>query len=142
MNTRCSHSDVFDQKTSDIDELLDMQHIANCAQCAELLDGHRNLAMALRTTPRNAPSIHFEKELRSRLQAEKQIDAQLRLQTIVLRSYWVVATIVSFVILLFVPWPSQLGSTPIVASLGVFVVLVAVVPAMIYYTFGIGRRFI
>ena len=117
MSSRCSGADVFDRKASDIEIMLDMDHIAVCAECAELLEGHRKLEQAFQGTTRNVPSIHFNQELKHRLQDEQLYEHHVQRRTMVLRTYWLLVTIASLIILWLVPWPGQMSSTPVVASI-------------------------
>jgi hypothetical protein len=137
--TNCSKSAIFDGRMGDVDDKLDMDHVAECPQCAQLLDGHRNLALAFQSAPRCSPSIHFNRELRNRLQSEQRVERQFRLRTAMLRAYWLLAALASLLILWVIPWPSQVLSGPVVASIGAFLGLVAIVPAMIYRGLGLDR---
>ena len=132
MATDCSKAAIFDGRLSDAEDKLDMDHIAGCPQCTRLLDGHRKLALAFQSAPRCSPSIHFNRELRNRLRNEQRFEHQFRLRTAMLRAYWLLATLASLFILWVIPWPSQILSGPVVASIGAFLGLVAIVPAMIY----------
>ncbi len=139
METKCREADVFDQKASDIDHLLDMEHIAQCSHCHRLMEGHQKLHYAFQSTPRNTPSIHFDRKLSRRLYEEQMHKHQLRSRMAVMRFYWFLAAVVSLFILWLVPWPAQVFSAPVVASFSVFVGLVAIVPTLIYHSLSKGR---
>ncbi len=132
MESRCSEADVFDQKTGDIDGMLDMDHIAECPQCARLMQGHQELTLAFKSTPRSTPSIYFDRKLSQRLHEERRREHQIRLRMIALRSYWFLAAVASFLILWLVPWPEQAFPSTVVVSIGAFLGLLAIVPTMIY----------
>jgi len=142
LKSECSQAAIFDSEWRDIEDMLDMNHVAGCPHCSRLLDGHRKFAQAFQSAPRNSPSIHFNHQLKSRLRDEQLFERKSRVRALVMRLYWFLATIAAMSILWFIPAPSQLSSAPVVASLAVFLVLVAVVPVVIFRTMRMGRTFI
>jgi len=142
LKTECKQSAIFDSECRDIDGMLDMRHISGCPQCSRLLDGHSKLAQAFQSAPRNSPSIHFNHDLKGRLRDEQLFERKASLRLVVMRLYWLLATIASMSILWFIPWPSQAISAPVAASLAVSLVLIAVVPAVIFRTMRLGRTLI
>lgn len=142
MTTKCSNATAFDGEIDNIEGKLDMNHIAACPQCARLFEGHQILASAFQDTPHQSASIHFNRELRDRLRTEHQFERQIRLRSVVLRAYWLLASLASLLTLWLVPWPSQVISGPVVAAISVFLGLVAIVPAMIYRGLGLDQNLI
>ena len=130
--TNCKKADVFDFESSGADTDIDMDHIRDCEECSQLLDGHRKLALAFRGAQRSAPSIHFNRDLRIRLRDEEKYEQCVRRRDITLRAYWLLATAASLVILWMIPWASQALPAPVAWTIGTIVSVVAVVPIMIY----------
>ena len=131
MSAKCDRAIVIDGRASEMDDSLDMEHIAACPHCTKILQGHRKLAHVFEGTARHSVSIHFNRELRNRLLDEQQCERQVRLRALAMRSYWLVATVASACILWLLPWSSQALSTSVIVSFGAFAGLAAIVPAMI-----------
>ena len=132
LDTNCAQASIFNRITSDTERLLDMDHIAICPECSRLLEGHQKLEFAFKATPRSSPSIHFYRELKNRLADERQYERQVRRRAVVLRAYWLFATVVSLAVLWLVPWPEQSVPGPLLPSIVIFLMLVAIVPTMLY----------
>jgi hypothetical protein len=132
LTTNCGKTGVFDLDTKDLDGKLDMGHIAECPECAQLLDGHRKLAFAFQAVHRSTPSIHFNRDLKSRLIDEQENERRISRRILVLRAYWLLATLASFFTLWSIPWSPAATSKPVMVSVGIFIGLVAIVPAMIW----------
>ncbi len=136
METKCKLASAFDHKCSGMEEHLDMDHIRDCAECSQLLDGHRKLARAFQGTQRNAPSIHFNRDLRTRLRDEDKYEQSVRRSTrfraVTMWAYCLLATIASIVTLSIIPWSSEALPAPVVWTIGTIISVVAVVPLMIY----------
>ena len=132
MNTDCEMSKIFDLDSAEIDASLDMDHVASCAECAELLDIHHKLNFAFQREERSTPSIHFNRNMKMRLLDEQTYARRLAQRTVVLRSYWLLATLASFFTLWSIPWSSAAMSETVIVCVGIFVSLVGIVPVMIW----------
>jgi hypothetical protein len=135
-------SKVFDLDSAEIDASLDMDHVALCAECAELLDIHHKLTFAFQGEVRSTPSIHFNRNMKIRLLDEQAYVRRVRQRTVVLRSYWLLAALASLFTLWSIPWSSAAMSVTVVVCVGFFVGLVGIVPVMIWRRLAISRGLI
>ena len=113
---------------------MDTKCNATDIESAQLLDGHKKLADAFQSEPRNSPSIHFDRNLRDRLGGERQFEQKIRLRSIAMRAYWSLATIASLII----AWTIPSFSMPVLLSMGSFLGLAVIVPSMFYRSLKVG----
>jgi hypothetical protein len=112
--------------------MLDTERNAADIEGAQLLEGHRKLVDAFQSETRDSPSIHFDRNLRDRLGGERQFEQKIKLRTMAMRAYWSLATIASLIIAWLIPWTTPSFSMPVLLSMGSFLGLAIIVPAMFY----------
>ena len=114
------------------------QHAARCPHCREELEAERELRQLFQGIPQFGPSLHFNRELRKRLRAERQRQHRHRWRLFVMQGYWIAAAVASVIVMTLIRWPSELPSVPVMCSLGVVFGLALVTPLLLFLRLPIG----
>jgi len=78
----------------------------------------RELRRAFQGLAQPSLSLRFNRELRARLQAEREHRRLLRRHWRVMQGYWLAASVASVLILLLTPWPTEAPSAMVLGFLG------------------------
>ena len=102
-------------------------HVESCTGCAGELEIHDELVAAFRGIVRPAFSPHFRPQLMVRVAEERRRKKIARRRLAILRSYWLVASVVCAAVLANLTWSSSdaMTQTPVLFAIGVFVVPIA-----------------
>jgi predicted anti-sigma-YlaC factor YlaD len=136
---------------SECDELLELtierdpagdarlqRHAARCSHCREQLGAERELRQLFQGIARPGPSLHFNRELRERLRAERQRQRRQGRRLFVMQGYWVAASLASVIVMMLVRWPSELPSVPVMCSLGAVFGVALLTPLILFLSLRIG----
>ncbi len=107
------------------------QHAARCPHCRAQLAAERELRQLFQGIPQSGPSLHFNRELRRRLHAERERQHRHRWRLFVMQGYWVAASVASLFVMMLIRWPSELPSVPVMFSLGGVIGVALLTPLML-----------
>ena len=136
---------------SECDELLELsiecdiaddarfqRHVAWCSRCREELGADRELRQLFQGVVRPGPSLHFNRELRKRLHAERQRQRRYGLHLVVMQGYWAAAIVASIIVMVLIRWPSELPSPIVMWTLGAVFGAALITPLMLVRRLHIG----
>lgn len=107
--------------TIDDDKLND--HAAGCPPCRQQLAAHRELRRTFQGFAQPSLSPHFNRRLSVLLNAEARRRRGYRQRLLLMRGYWMVASVASVCILLLTRWPA---ATPSALAVGALVTVFTV----------------
>ncbi len=120
------------------DDARIQRHAARCPHCREQLETERELRQLFRGIWQSGPSLHFNRELRKRLRAERQRQQRHRWHLFVMQGYWIAAAVASVIVTMLIRWPSELPSVPVMCSLGAVFGLALLTPLTLFFKLRIG----
>lgn len=116
-----SECDEFRELTTDRDPAEDarlQRHAAECSSCREQLATDRDLRELFQGIARPDPSLHFNRVLRERLHAERQLQRRSRWRLLVMQGYWIAASVASAIVIMLIRWPGELPPAAVMCSFG------------------------
>lgn len=136
-----SECDELQELTFECDPAGDtrlQRHAARCPHCREQLEGERALRQLFQGVPQPGPSLHFNRELRKRLCAERQRQHRSRWRLFVMQGYWAAASVASGLVMMLIRWPSELPSVPVLFSFGAVFGVALLTPLILFQSLRIG----
>ncbi len=102
-------------------------HLGSCADCAAVRRAHDELLGVFKGIARPAPSPHFRAQLMARVAIERRRKKLARRRAVILRLYWLVASLVCAAVLAHLTWPlsGAVVQAPILFAIAAFVVPIA-----------------
>ncbi len=120
------------------DDARIQRHAARCPHCREELEAERELRQLFQGIPQFGPSLHFNRELRKRLRAERQRQHRHRWRLFVMQGYWIAATVASVIVMMLIRWPSELPSVLVMRYVGAVLGVALVTPLLLFLRLRIG----
>ncbi len=108
------------------------RHASRCARCREQLNAERELRQLFEGVARPGLSLHFSRELRERLRAERRRQRRQGWRLCVMQAYWIAASLASAVVVMLIRWPSELPSVPVLSVLGAVLGLALLTPLILF----------
>jgi predicted anti-sigma-YlaC factor YlaD len=136
-----SECDEFRELTADRDPAEDarlQRHAARCSHCREQLETDRELRQMFQGVARPGPSLHFNRELRKRLRAERQLQRRYRWRLLVMQGYWAAASVASAFVIMLIRWPGELPSVPVMCSFGAVFGMALLTPLILFLSLRMG----
>ncbi len=128
MRTECNQSSIFDELGSNSEEGIDLNHVANCEECATQYQVHEELSSAVKGGPKATPSIFFDRDLKARLQEEQIAMRRSRVRSALLRGYWLGTAVISYAIVQSTNWAFPTVGQSVLISAIALVVLATIIP--------------
>jgi len=134
----CSQVQALIAANDSVDEASLLEHVEGCEDCRHQVQADRELTDLVRGYPRFDLSIHFNRNLKTRLLEEKQLQRHNKRRGLIMGGYWLASSIAIAVVMAFIQWPAQIPSLPVLSVLGLFFGVMVGIPLIFCHSMRIG----